>query len=233
MDNDLIELKPKASLSDAPMLWQEYLLFREVNPTLAFILLCVSQLKHSRLKNEQNEPIGQIKAFREDYDPVATRAMWTHIALWDDHHLGFPGPVSWTFTEFHNIQTYSKRFKLEQIKRIQSIAKMIRSDATAALEDLEANGEEGECGAMLISETHGIPAYMTVWEAKVWARQAIHQGTELRAACEQVEANREAEYRHYIESGIRVYRGDQYFDIVEYLGEFFLTSDDGNEVISL
>lgn len=233
MDNDLIELKPKASLSDAPMLWQEYLLFREMNPSLAFILLCVSQLKHSRLKNDQNEAIGQIKAFRDDYDPLATRAMWTHIALWDDHHLGFPGPVRWTFKEFQNIHTYTKNFNLDQIKRISGIAKMLKSDATAALEELEAKGEDGNCGAMLVSETHGIPAYMTIWEAKVWARQAIHQGTELREACEQVQADREALYRHYIEAGIRVFRGSDFFDVAEFLGDFYLTSDNGDEVISL
>lgn len=221
-------------LSDAPMLWSEYLVYRQLNQRLAFCAFMVSQFRKSRIRDsETGDFIGKLTAFRPDSDTVATQTLWTHIALWDNNTLGFPGPVEWHFRETDTVETYSKRFTLPQIERILEVSAKLKADATLALEDLEADEEEGECASFLLSETHGVPKHLTTWEAKVWCRHAKHQATALRHACELLIAGRKALYDDYIAKGIAVVRDEKSFDVCEYLGDYMLVARDGDEIISL
>jgi hypothetical protein len=224
----------KHPLSDAPMLWGEYLMYREFHAPLAFCAFMASQLKHSRFTDsETGDKLGQLRPFREDLDPVATQAMWTHIALWDNHQLGFPCPVEWHFRETDLLDTYSKRFTMGDLGRIIDVAKKLNADATAVQADLEADQETGDCATFLLSPKHGAPAYLTLWEAKTWCRHAQHQATALRHACEVALAGRKSLYDEYIAEGRRMTKGEKLFDVCEYLGDYMLVSDNGDEVISL
>jgi hypothetical protein len=221
-------------LSDAPMVWGEYNLFREFNPSIAFCAFMASQLKSSRFTDSvTQQKLGQLRAFREDHDPVATQTMWSHIALWDNHQLGFPGRLRWTFRETDKVETYSKRFTMEQIRRIIDVSKKLNLDAAAVQKDLELNDPESECASFLLSQTSGMPEHLTLWEAKVWCRHAQHQAEELREACEVILADRASRFDEYIASGVCMFRDGDPFDVLQYLDDYFLVSKDGNEIISL
>lgn len=222
----------KVPLSDAPMVWGEYNLFRECNPTLAFCAFMASQLKSSRFTDSiTQKKLGQLRAFREDHDPVATQTMWSHIALWDNHQLGFPSPLRWTFRETDKVETYSKRFTMEQIRRIIGVSKKLNLDATAVQKDLELNDPESECSSFLLSHTTGMPEHLTLWEAKVWCRHAQHQAEELREACEVILADRASRYDEYIANSVCIFRDGQPFDPCKLFDDYMLVSKDGNEVI--
>jgi hypothetical protein len=224
----------KYPLSDAPMIWGEYVLFREFHPPLAFCAFMASQLRRSQFKDSRTgERIGNPPPFREDHDPVATQAMWTHIALWDNTKLGFPCPVEWTFRETDELETFSKKFIISEIDRIMDVAAKLHHDAEAVLKCLDADEASGECAEFLLGHAHGMPSHLTIWESKTWCRHALHQSTALRAACETLIAGRRSLYDQYIAEGTRMARGERMYDVVEYFGDYSLISADGDEIIPL
>lgn len=224
----------KVPLSDAPMVWGEYNLYRECHATLAFCALMVSQLKSDRFTDSVTQTrLGSLRMFRPDHDPVATQTMWSFIALWDNHNRGFPGPLKWTFRETDKVETFSKKFDMNAIRRIIEVSKLLYRDADAVLFDLERNDVGTECASFLLSHTTGMPEHLTLWESKVWCRHATHQAEELREACEIILSDRKSRYDEYIANGVRITRDDREFEVCENLGDYFLISENVDEVISL